>query len=92
VEYEAFRGFASGSVARKHRSVDNTPSAGDGRWSNSEVGCHHCFVPGATDISAEEAISLLVHASNDHYELVGRLSGGETGAHEVIGPGGQQSL
>ncbi len=47
-------------------------------------------MPGAAEISAEEAVSLLAHASNAHYELVGRLSGGETGAHQIVDPAGQQ--
>jgi Phosphotransferase enzyme family len=34
-----------------------------------------------TDV--EQAVSLLNETSGDSYELVGRLSGGETGAHEV---------
>jgi thiamine kinase-like enzyme len=57
-----------------------------------ELDCHDCLVPGAAEISAQEAVTLLAHASSDHYELVGRLSGGETGAHEVIGPAGQQLI
>src|SRR5271169_556532 len=32
---------------------------------------------------AEHAVALLQQATGDFYELVGRLSGGETGAHEV---------
>lgn len=79
-------------AARKRRSVDNTPTAGEGRQPNPELDCHDCFVSGGAQISAEEAVSLLAHASNDHYELIGRLSGGETGAHEVIGPTGQQLI
>jgi thiamine kinase-like enzyme len=35
----------------------------------------------STDV--EHAVSLLNETSGDSYELVGRLSGGETGAHEV---------
>lgn len=41
-------------------------------------------------MSAEEAVSLLAHVSGERYELAGQLSGGETGAHKVIGPAGQQ--
>src|SRR5277367_1932393 len=33
--------------------------------------------------SVEQAIALLRNTTGDSYELVGRLSGGETGAHEV---------
>jgi thiamine kinase-like enzyme len=47
-------------------------------------------VPETTAITAEKAVSLLAQASNEHYELVGRLSGGETGAHEVVGPTGRR--
>jgi thiamine kinase-like enzyme len=34
-------------------------------------------------LDVEQAIALLQEATGDAYELVGRLSGGETGAHEV---------
>ncbi|MFZ0666361.1 MAG: phosphotransferase [Acidimicrobiales bacterium] len=44
----------------------------------------------AAELTAEQAVSLLTDASGDQYALVGRLSGGETGAHEVIGPAGRR--
>jgi hypothetical protein len=34
-------------------------------------------------LNAEQAVALLRETTGDSYELVGRLSGGETGAHEV---------
>ncbi len=40
---------------------------------------------------AEQAVALLREATGEAYELVGRLSGGETGAHEVRhGSGGER--
>jgi Phosphotransferase enzyme family len=39
------------------------------------------------DMNADEAIALLSATTAEGYELVGRLTGGETGAHEVVGPG-----
>lgn len=35
-----------------------------------------------------DAASLLAGLTGERYELVGRLAGGETGAHEVLGPDG----
>jgi thiamine kinase-like enzyme len=43
--------------------------------------------------SVEQAIALLQKTTGDSYELVGRLSGGETGAHEVQrGPGAERMV
>ncbi len=40
---------------------------------------------------AEQAVALLRKVTGEAFELVGRLSGGETGAHEVrCGPGGER--
>jgi hypothetical protein len=41
-------------------------------------------------MTAEQAIALLSRTSGQSYRLVGRLSGGETGAHEVLGPAGDR--
>jgi hypothetical protein len=41
-----------------------------------------------TSSIAESAIARLRDATGDDYRLVGRLAGGETGAHEVRGPDG----
>jgi hypothetical protein len=40
-------------------------------------------------MGAAEAVALLAEATGQPYALVGRLTGGETGAHRVIGPGGR---
>jgi hypothetical protein len=42
------------------------------------------------EMSAAQAVELLAATTGDAYELVGRLSGGETGAHEVTGPMGRR--
>jgi len=39
---------------------------------------------------AEVAVARLRDATGDDYRLVGRLAGGETGAHEVRGPAGER--
>lgn len=39
-------------------------------------------------ISADEAASILSEATGRHFRLVGRLGGGETGAHQFIGADG----
>ncbi|MHB1447151.1 MAG: hypothetical protein ACYCTI_00090 [Acidimicrobiales bacterium] len=39
-------------------------------------------------MNAATAVSMLSAASGRSYELVGRLAGGEAGAHEVRGPSG----
>jgi hypothetical protein len=39
---------------------------------------------------AEAAVTRLRDATGDDYRLVGRLAGGETGAHEVRGPNGER--
>jgi hypothetical protein len=39
-------------------------------------------------MGAAEAVALLAEGTGEPYSLVGRLRGGETGAHRVIGPGG----
>jgi hypothetical protein len=41
-------------------------------------------------VGPEDAVQLLRRATNEPFELVGRLQGGETGAHEVRGPGGER--
>jgi len=41
-------------------------------------------------VDAEEATQLLAKATGRNFELVGRLTGGETGAHEVRGPGNER--
>ena len=40
-------------------------------------------------MDADEAVALLATGTGEPYALVGRLSGGETGAHRVSGPGGR---
>jgi hypothetical protein len=35
-------------------------------------------------------VALLAETTGDHYEMVGRLAGGETGAHEITGPGAER--
>jgi hypothetical protein len=40
---------------------------------------------GAHPAGAEEAVAELARTTAQPYELVGRLAGGETGAHEVTG-------
>lgn len=57
--------------------------------SGIDHGCNADVVGDASEISAEMAISLLAHETGEPYQLVGRLSGGETGAHKVLGPDGQ---
>lgn len=44
----------------------------------------------SVDVSPTDAVRLLSLASGQRFELVGRLAGGETGAHEVVGPDGQR--
>jgi hypothetical protein len=41
-------------------------------------------------MNAAQAVALLAATTGDTYELIGRLSGGETGAHEVHGPTGRR--
>jgi len=41
-------------------------------------------------MKAEQAVDLLAQATGEAYRLVGRLPGGETGAHEVAGPAGNR--
>jgi thiamine kinase-like enzyme len=41
------------------------------------------------ELTPGEAVALLTLGTGDDYELVGRLSGGETGAHKVNGPRGR---
>lgn len=43
-----------------------------------------------SDLSAAEAVALLSRTTRRAYRLVGQLAGGETGAHEVIGPTGDR--
>jgi SAM-dependent methyltransferase len=40
-------------------------------------------------MGATEAVALLAEGTGEPYALAGRLIGGETGAHRVIGPGGR---
>ncbi|MEO7571926.1 MAG: phosphotransferase [Acidimicrobiales bacterium] len=40
--------------------------------------------------SAGSAVAALARATGRRYELRGRLAGGETGAHEVVGPAGER--
>jgi aminoglycoside phosphotransferase (APT) family kinase protein len=42
----------------------------------------------AIDLTAADAVSLLSRTTGQTYRLIGRLRGGETGAHEVVGPDG----
>lgn len=42
------------------------------------------------DLTAADAVAVLVRASGVAYELRGRLAGGETGAHEVASPDGER--
>jgi hypothetical protein len=41
-------------------------------------------------LTAEDAVRLLSRAAGERYELVRRLAGGETGAHECAGPDGRR--
>jgi hypothetical protein len=41
-------------------------------------------------MNAEQAVALLAQTTGDRYRLIGRLTGGETGAHEVAGPAGER--
>ncbi len=41
-------------------------------------------------MDAEHAIALLSQTTGESYRLVGRLHGGETGAHQVVGPAGRR--
>lgn len=41
-------------------------------------------------MGAGQAVALLSRVTGARHELVGRLAGGETGAHEVVGPGGRR--
>ena len=43
-------------------------------------------------IDAGHAVKLLSEATGEPYEMVGRLSGGETGAHAVRGPDGRRHV
>ncbi len=43
----------------------------------------------SSGISAERAATLLTNETGESYRLVGRMTGGETGAHKFIGPGGR---
>lgn len=45
---------------------------------------------GAHPAGAEEAVAELARTTAQPYELIGRLAGGETGAHEVTGPAGER--
>jgi phosphotransferase family enzyme len=45
---------------------------------------------GSAAVSAEQAVSRLSAATQEPFVLVGRLSGGETGAYEVAGPSGRR--
>ena len=40
-------------------------------------------------LGASEAVALLSRTTGEPYQLAGRLSGGETGAHRVLAPGGR---
>jgi thiamine kinase-like enzyme len=40
-------------------------------------------------VNAQEAASILTRVTGSPFQLVGQLSGGETGAHQFIGPNGQ---
>ena len=42
-----------------------------------------------SEVGAEEAASILSEVTGKPFHLVGQLSGGETGAHQFIGPDGQ---
>src|SRR4051794_33019394 len=45
----------------------------------------------STDLTAAaDAMRRLSDVTGDDYRVVGRLAGGETGAHEVRGPGGDR--
>ena len=57
--------------------------------SGFDRGCNADVVGDPSEFSAEMAISLLAHETGEPYQLIGRLSGGETGAHKVLGPDGQ---
>jgi Ser/Thr protein kinase RdoA (MazF antagonist) len=52
--------------------------------------CHAALVAKSTPLSAVQAVALLAATTGESFELVGRLSGGETGAHEVTGPMGRR--
>jgi hypothetical protein len=41
-------------------------------------------------MNVEQAVALLARTTGDDYRLIGRLTGGETGAHEVAGPAGER--
>ena len=41
-------------------------------------------------MNPEQAVALLTRTTGDAYRLIGRLTGGETGAHEVAGPAGER--
>lgn len=62
-------------------------SFGDRRYT---APCHAGTVARATEMSAAEAVALLSRTTGQSYRLVGRLSGGETGAHEVRSPTGDR--
>jgi hypothetical protein len=44
----------------------------------------------AETLSASDAVQVLSRATDASYHLVGRLAGGETGAHELVGPDGKR--
>jgi hypothetical protein len=50
--------------------------------------CHAGVVTKSVPLSAAQAVDLLAVTTGVAYELVGRLRGGETGAHEVLDPRG----
>jgi thiamine kinase-like enzyme len=52
-------------------------------------GCDADTVSRDGGVDAETATSLLSRATGRHFRLVGRLSGGETGAHRLVGADGQ---
>jgi len=47
------------------------------------------LVGAGSEISAELAATLLANETGEPYRLVGRMRGGESGAHKFIGPGGR---
>jgi hypothetical protein len=51
--------------------------------------CHTDAMADGNALTPAEALFLLAQESGDSYQLLGRLAGGETGAHKVQGPDGQ---
>ncbi len=49
--------------------------------------CKAETVGDSSEVSAQLAATLLANETGEPYRLVGRMSGGETGAHKFIGPG-----